>query len=64
MTVDLSTMEFLQVLQRFLAIRGRQAVILSDNGSQFVSVEKERHQMINNINEEEAQELCGEKGMQ
>ena len=32
MTVDLSTMEFLQVLRRFLAIRGRPAVILSDNG--------------------------------
>ena len=37
MTVDLSTMEFLQVLRRFLAIRGRPAVILSDNGIKGVS---------------------------
>ena len=37
MAVDLSTMEFLQVLQRFLALRGQPAVMLSDNGSQFVS---------------------------
>lgn len=64
MAVDLSTMEFLQVLRRFLAIRGRPAVILSDNGSQFVGAEKELRQMINDINEEEVQEFCGEKGMQ
>lgn len=56
-------MEFLQVLRRFLAIRGRPAVILSDNGSQFVGAEKELRQMINDINEE-VQEFCGEKGMQ
>lgn len=64
MAVDLSTMEFLQVLRRFLAIRGRPAVKLSDNGSQFVGAEKELRQMINDINEEEVQEFCGEKGMQ
>lgn len=64
MAVDLSTMEFLQVLRRFLAIRGRPAVILSDNGSQFVGAEKELRQMINDINEEDVQEFCGEKGMQ
>lgn len=63
MAVDLSSMEFLQVLRRFLAIRGRPAVILSDNGSQFVGAEKELRQMTNDVNEEEAQEFCGEKGM-
>ena len=62
--MDCSTMEFLQVLRRFLAIRGRPAVIMSDNGSQFVGAEKELRLMVNDINEEEVQEFCGEKGMQ
>ena len=43
----------LQVLGRFFAIRGRPAVILSDNGSQFVGAEKELRQMVGDINEEE-----------
>ena len=64
MAVDLTTVEFLQVLRRFLAIRGRPAVILSDNRSQFVGAEKELRQMIGDINEEEVKEFCGEKGMQ
>ena len=64
MAVELSTIEFLQVLRRFLAIRGRPAVILSDNGSQFVGAEKELRQMVGDINEEEVKEFCGEKGMQ
>ena len=64
MAVDLSTMEFCQVLRRFFAIRGRPAVILSDNGSQFVGAEKEWRQMVGDINEEEVKEFCGEKGMQ
>ena len=64
MAADITTMEFLQVLRRFLAIRGRPAVILSDKGSQFVSAEKELLQMVGDINEEEVKEFCGEKGMQ
>ena len=61
--MDCSTVEFLQVLQRFLAIQGRPAVIMSDNDSQFVSAEKELRLMVSGINEE-VQEFCGEKGMQ
>ena len=64
MAVDLSTMEFLQGLRRFLAIRGRPAVILSDNGSQFVGAKKELRPMVSDINEDEVKEFCGEKGMQ
>ena len=64
MAVDLSTMEFLQVLRRFLAIRGRPAIILSENCSQFVSAKKELRQMVGDINEDEVKEFCGEKGMQ
>ena len=64
MAVDLSTIEFLQVLRRFLAIRGRPAIILSDNGSQFVGAKKELRQMVGDINQDEVKEFCGEKGMQ
>ena len=64
MAADCSTMEFLQVLRRFFAIRGRPAVIMSDNGSQFVGAKRELREMVNGINEEEVQEFCGEKGMQ
>ena len=64
MVVDLTTMEFLQVLRRFLAIRRRPEVILSDNGSQFVGAERELHQIVGDINEEEVKEFCGEKWMQ
>ena len=52
-------MEFLQVLRIFLAIRGRPAVKLSDNGPKFVIAEKELRQLVyivGNINEEEVKE--------
>ncbi|XP_068717173.1 uncharacterized protein [Montipora capricornis] len=64
MAVDLTTMEFLQVLRRFLAIRRRPEVILNHNGSQFVGAEKELHQILGDINEEEVKEFCGDKWMQ
>ena len=41
MAADCSTMEFLQVLRRFFAIRGRPAVRMSDNGSQFVDAKRQ-----------------------
>ena len=62
--MDCTTMDFLQVLRRFLTIRGRPAVIMSDDGSQFVGAEKELRQMVNGFNEEEVQDVCGEKGME
>ena len=64
MAVDFSTMEFLQVLRRFFALQGQPAVMLSDNGSQFVGAEKELRQMVNGLDEEEVKEFCGERGMQ
>ena len=39
LATDCSTMEFLQVLRRFFAIRGTPAVMISDNGTQFVGAE-------------------------
>ena len=40
LATDCSTMEFLQVLRRFLCTRGYPAVILSDNGTQMVAAER------------------------
>jgi len=42
LAVDLSTMEFMQVLRRFISIRGQPALMMSDNGSQMVRAERER----------------------
>ena len=41
MAVDYSAMEFIQVLRRFFAVRGKPALILSDNGTQLVGAERE-----------------------
>ena len=43
-----------QVLRRFLALRGQLAVIISDNGSEFVGAEKELRQMVKSILEDKA----------
>ena len=63
MAVDCSTMEFLQVLRRFFAIRGQPAVMISDNGSQFVGAERELGEMVQVLSREEIQDFCTEKGM-
>ena len=39
--VDYSTMEFLQALRRFFAIRGYPSMMISDNGTQLVGAERE-----------------------
>lgn len=58
--VDCSTMEFLQVLRRFFAIRGKPKMIISDNGSQFVGAERQLRQMVKGWREEELKEFCAE----
>ncbi|XP_068682177.1 uncharacterized protein [Montipora foliosa] len=63
MAVDCSTMEFLQVLRRFFAIRGQPAVMISNNGSQFVGAERELGEMVRGLSREEIQNFCAEKGM-
>ncbi len=63
LAVDCSTMEFLQVLRRFFAIRGTPAVMISDNGTQFVGAEKELKEMVKGWKLEELREFCAEKGM-
>ena len=64
LVVDCSTMEFLQVLRRFFAIRGSPAVMISDNGTQFVGAEKELKEMVKGGKLEELREFCAEKGME
>ena len=60
--VDCSTMEFRQVLRRFMAIRGQPAVIVSDNGTQFVGAEKELRAMIVGWSKDILQDFCAERG--
>ena len=64
LAVDCSTMEFLQVLRRFMAIRGQPAVIVSDNGTQFVGAEKELRAMIEGWSKDELRDFCAERGTQ
>lgn len=51
----------LQVLHGFLAIHGQPAVMISDNGSQFVGTERELGEMVQGFSQEEIQDFCTEK---
>ena len=62
MATDLSTMEFLQVLRRFFSIRGQPALILSDNGTQFVGAERELRELLKGLDEVQLKEFCADKG--
>ena len=64
LAVDCSTMEILQVLRRFFSIRGQPAVIMSDNGTQFVAAERELREMISSWDKKQLKEFCAEKGME
>ena len=46
LAIDCSTMEYMQVLRRFFAIRGYPAKMISDNGTQFIGAERELRKMI------------------
>lgn len=63
LAVDCSTMEFLQTLRRFFAIRGQPSLMLSDNGTQLVGAEHELREMIQGWNVHELKEFSAEKGM-
>ncbi|XP_071948918.1 uncharacterized protein [Antedon mediterranea] len=58
---DCSTMEFLLVLRRFFAIRGKPKMIQSDNGTQFIGAERQLRQMIQGWSKEELKEFCAEQ---
>lgn len=63
LAVDCSTMQFLQVLRRFFAIRGQPTTILSDNDTQFVGAEKELRDMVKGFNKKEIANFAAEKGI-
>lgn len=64
LAVDLSTMEFMQVLRRFFSIRGLPALMMSDNGSQMVGAERELREMIEGWDVDKLKTFCAEKGIQ
>ena len=64
LAVDLTTMEFMQVLRRFFSIRGYPAVMLSDNGSQMVGAANELREMVEGLDANQLREFCGEKKIQ
>lgn len=59
LTVDYSTMEFLQKLT--VAIRGQPPLLMSDNGSQLVDAERELKEMIRGWNHKELKEFGAER---
>ncbi|PIK44003.1 hypothetical protein BSL78_19150 [Apostichopus japonicus] len=59
--VDCSTMEFLQVLRRFFAIRGHPKLIQSDNGTQFVGAQRQLREMVKGWEKDELKEFCAER---
>ena len=63
LAVDLTTMEFIQVLRRFFSIRGYPAVILSDNGTQMVGAANELGEMVKDLDGNQLGEFCGEKSI-
>ena len=63
LAVDLSTMEFIQVLRRFFSIRGYPAVLLSDNGSQMVGAERELREMVEGLDADKLRDFCAERSI-
>ena len=63
LAVDYSTMEYIQLLRRFFAIRGYLHEMLSDNGSQLVGAEKELQLMIKGWNIQQLKDFCADGGM-
>lgn len=64
LSVDCSVMKFLQVLRRFLSLRGHPAFMLSDNGTQFVGSERELNDMIQGWDAQALTEFVAEKGIE
>ena len=63
LATDASTMDFLQVLRRFLSYRGYPKLMISNNGSQMVGAERELHDMIKGWDGNQLKEYCADRGM-
>jgi hypothetical protein len=64
LATDCSTMEFIQVLRRFFAIRGYPSLMLSDNGTQLVGAESELAKMIQGWDVKKLKEYAADKIME
>lgn len=63
LATDLTTVEFLQVLRRFLFYHGYPKVFISDNGTQMIGVEHELRLMIQGWDKGQLKEFCADRGM-
>ena len=61
---DCSAMGFIQTLRRFFAIRGYPAMILRDNGTQFVRALTDLKKTIQGTDKKILKEYCADKGIQ
>ena len=61
---DCSAMEFIQTLRRFFSIRGYPAMIMSDNGTQFVGALTDLKKMLQETSKKILREYCVDKGVQ
>ncbi|XP_014681609.1 PREDICTED: uncharacterized protein LOC106821357 [Priapulus caudatus] len=61
LSVDCSSMEFLQVLRRFFAIRGCPRLIQSDNGTQMVGAERQLREMVKGWSRDDLKEFYAER---
>ena len=64
LAVDCSTMDFLQVLRRFFAIRGYPKSMTSDNGTQLVGAVAELRNMVRGLDAKKLREFSTERGME
>ncbi len=64
LAVDCSTMNFLQVLRRFFAVRGYPKCMISDNGTQLVGAVTELRKWIKRLDTKTLREFSAEKGME
>ena len=57
---DLSTDAFIASLRRFVALRGKPALIWSDHGSNFVGAARERRELVQFLESQKTQNLISE----
>ena len=57
LAVDITTMEFTQVLHRFFSIQGYPAVILSNNGTQTVGAANELRERVKYLDGNQLREI-------
>ena len=60
---DLSTDIFILALRYFIARRGKRKEILSDNGTNFIGVDRDLHQGIEDLNQSKIQSLMSNCGI-